>query len=162
MAKTVKPIPSDQSRITPILVVRGGARAIEFYKDVFGAKETIRMEDPSGKIAHADLQIGESHFMLCDEMPDHPDMDARSPESFGGSPVAVYLYVEDVDQVFGRALKAGASPVKPVENLFYGDRAGRIKDPFGHTWWIATRVENVAPDELNRRAAEMYEGQPAS
>ena len=89
-------------------------------------------------------------------------VDTAERTSFGGSPVAVYLYVEDVDDVFGRALKAGASSVKPVEDLFYGDRAGRIRDPFGHTWWIATRKETVAPDEMRRRAAEMYEGQPAS
>ena len=132
---------------------------MRFYTDVFGAKEMMRMNDPSGKIGHADLQIGESHFMLCDES---PEMGAKSPEAFGGSPVAIYLYVEDVDEVWDRAMKAGATQVEAVDDLFYGDRAGRLKDPFGHTWWIATRKENVPPEELSRRAAEMYEGQPAS
>ena len=159
MPKSVNPIPSDMAQITPILVVRDGARAIEFYKKVFGATEVIRIEDPNGKIGHADLTIGRAHIMLSDE---NPEMDARAPGAFGGSPVAIHVYVEDVDDVNARALKAGAKQTRPVEDQFYGDRAGRITDPFGHTWWISSRVENVPLAEQKRRAAEMYEGQPAS
>jgi len=159
MPKSVKPIPSDYSQVTPLLVVRNAAKAIEFYKRVFGATEVIRIEDPSGKVGHADLMIGKAHIMLSDEF---PDMDSQGPEFYGGSPVAISLYVEDVDEVATRAVLEGAKLAKPVEDQFYGDRAGRITDPFGHTWWIGSRKENVSPEEAKRRAAEMYEAQPAS
>jgi PhnB protein len=159
MPKSVNPIPSDAAQVTPILVVKGGAKAIEFYQRVFGATEVIRIDDPNGKVGYADLKIGKAHIMLSDES---PELDSLAPGAFGGSPVAIHVYVEDVDDVTARAVKAGARLVKPVEDQFYGDRAGRIIDPFGHLWWISSRKENLSPDEMKRRAAEMYEGQPAS
>jgi PhnB protein len=147
------PIPSDASQLAPILVIRGAAKAIDFYKRIFGATEVYRMETPDGKIGNADLQIGTSHFMLCDGP---PEADARSPQEIGGSPVALYLFVEDVDEVAARAQKAGVKFVKPVEDQFWGDRTGRFVDPFGHTWWIASRRENLSPKELKQRADETY------
>lgn len=153
MPKSVNPIPSDASQLAPILVIRGAAKAIDFYKRVFGATETYRLETPDGKIRNADLQIGKSHFMLSDEA---PDMGARSPQDFGGSPVGLYFYVDDVDEVATRAQKAGVKFVKPVEDQFYGDRAGQFVDPFGHTWWIASRKENLSQQELKQRVDEMY------
>jgi PhnB protein len=159
MPKSVKPIPSDYGQVTPILVVRNAAKAIDFYKRVFGATESMRIADPNGKVGHADLLIGKSHLMLSDE---YPEMDAQGPEFFGGSPVAIHVYVEDVDGVATRAVLEGAKLVKPVEDQFYGDRSGKITDPFGHTWWIASRKENLTQEEMKKRAAEMYEAQPAS
>jgi PhnB protein len=159
MPKSVKPIPSDTGQVTPYLVVRDATRAIDFYKRVFGATEVIRIVDPNGKIGHADLKIGDAHLMLSDEF---PEMDANGPEVFGGSPVMIHVYVEDVDEVAARAQKAGARFAKPVENQFYGDRGGKFTDPFGQLWWIASRKENLSPEEMKRRAAEMYEAQPAS
>ncbi|HEV8197269.1 MAG TPA: VOC family protein [Gemmatimonadales bacterium] len=159
MPKSVKPIPSDTGQVTPYLVVRDATSAIDFYKRVFGATEVIRIVDPNGKIGHADLKIGDAHLMLSDEF---PEMDANGPEVFGGSPVMIHVYVEDVDEVAARAQKAGARFAKPVENQFYGDRGGKFTDPFGQLWWIASRKENLSPEEMKRRAAEMYEAQPAS
>jgi PhnB protein len=159
MPKSVKPIPSDTGQVTPYLVVRDATSAIDFYKRVFGATEVIRIVDPNGKIGHADLKIGDAHLMLSDEF---PEMDANGPEVFGGSPVMIHVYVEDVDEVAARAQKAGARFAKPVENQFYGDRGGKFTDPFGQLWWIASRKENLSPEEMKRRAAEMYEAQPVS
>jgi len=153
MPKSVNPVPSDAAQVTPYLVVRGAARAIDFYKRVFGATEVIRIEDPSGKVGHADLKIGKAHIMVADES---PEMDARGPEAFGGTPVGIYVYVEDVDDVAARAKQAGGKFSKPVEDQFYGDRAGKFTDPFGHLWWIASRKENLSPKEQQRRAAEMF------
>ena len=159
MPKSVKPIPSDQGQITPMLVVNGAAKAIEFYTRVFGATVSMRIDDPGGKVGHADLVIGKAHFMLSDE---YPEMDAQGPQVFGGSPVAIHLYVEDVDDVVTRAVLEGAKLSRPVEDQFYGDRSGKITDPFGHTWWIASRKEILSAEEVKQRAAEMYEEQPAS
>lgn len=150
-----KPIPDGYPQLSPYLCVDGAAAAIEFYCGVFGAKERMRMPAPDGRIGHAELQLGDSLIMLSDEW---PEMGNRSPKSVGGTPVTLSVYVEDVDEVFGRALKAGASEVRPVETQFYGDRMGLLEDPFGHRWSVATRVEDVAPDEMARRAAEAMGG----
>src|SRR5688500_4151320 len=137
------PIPAGYHTVTPYLVVRGCARALEFYKRAFGATELFRMESPSGKIGHAEMRIGDSVVMLADE---HPEMGALSPESVGGSPVGLHVYVDDVDGVAGEATKAGATVERAVQNQFYGDRSGTFLDPFGHRWTIATHVEDVSPE----------------
>jgi PhnB protein len=149
MAK-VKPIPDGYPQLTPYICVDNAAKAIEFYKEVFGAQERMRMPGPDGKIGHAELQIGSGLLMLSDE---HPEFGARSPRMIGGTPATLSLYIEDVDAVFRKALDAGAKQLRPVENQFYGDRSGQFEDPFGHKWSVATHIEDVAPDEMERRAA---------
>jgi len=151
----VRPIPEGYPQVTPYLIVDDASAAIDFYSNVFGAKERVRMPAPEGKIGHAELQLGDSLIMLADEF---PDMGNRSPRSVGGSPVTVSVYTEDVDDVHERALKAGAKELRPVENQFYGDRAGQFEDPFGHRWSVATHVEDVPADEMERRVAEMMGG----
>jgi PhnB protein len=152
---TVKPIPEGYHTVTPYLVAKDAAAAIDFYKKAFGAQELFRMEGPGGKIGHAEIKIGDSILMLADE---HPEMGHVGPESLGGSPVGLMVYLEDVDAVVARAIEAGATAMRPIENQFYGDRSGSVKDPFGHTWMIATHVEDVAPDEMARRAEEAMKG----
>lgn len=147
---TVKPIPDGYRTLTPYLIVGDGARAIAFYREAFGTTERMRLTRPDGKIGHAELTIGDLVIMLADEYPAHG---ARAPGSFGGSPVMLHLYVEDVDAVVAKAVAAGAKAVRPVENQFYGDRGGMLTDPFGHAWHVATHVEDVPPDEIARRAA---------
>ena len=147
----VKPIPDGYPRVSPYLCIDGAADAIEFYTKVFGATERTRMPAPEGKIGHAELQIGDSVIMLSDEF---PEMGNRSPKSVGGTPVILSVYVEDVDGVFGQAIDLGAKSVQEVENQFYGDRSGQFQDPFGHRWSVATHVEDVAADEMAKRAAE--------
>jgi PhnB protein len=155
----VKPIPDGYPRVSPHLCVNDGNAALDFYKSVFGATERMRMPAPSGKIGHAELQIGDSVIMLADE---YPEMGIRSPRAIGGTPVTISVYVEDVDAVFNRAIAAGAKSLRTVENQFYGDRSGQFEDPFGHRWSIATHVEDVSPDEMMRRAAAaMSAGQTA-
>jgi PhnB protein len=151
----VKPIPDGYPQVTPYLIVDDGNAAIEFYGRVLGARERVRMAGPDGKVGHAELQIGDSLLMLADEF---PEMGNRSPKSIGGTPVTISVYVEDVDAVFDRAVQAGAKPLRPVEDQFYGDRAGQFEDPFGHRWSVATHVEDVPPDEMQRRAAAMGGG----
>src|SRR2546425_2372706 len=126
------------------------ARAIEFYKKAFGATELMRMAQPDGRIGHAEIRIGDSPIMLADEF---PEMGHRSPQSLGGSPVSILLYVEDVDALFNQAVSAGAKVQKPVQDQFYGDRIGGVTDPFGHVWYIATHKEEVSPEEMRKRAA---------
>jgi len=144
-----KAIPDGYRTATPYLIVKGAADAIEFYKRAFGATEILRMADPQGRVGHAEIKIGDSVIMLADE---HPAMGYRGPRSLGGSSVSILLYLEDVDGVFERALKAGAKAQRPVANQFYGDRSGTLEDPFGHVWTVATHVEDVAPEEMKRRA----------
>jgi PhnB protein len=144
-----KPIPDGYRTATPYLIVKGAAEAIEFYKRAFGATELLRMADPKGRVGHAEIRIGDSVIMLADE---YPEMGHRGPRSLGGSSVSILLYLEDVDTVFERALKAGARAQRPVQNQFYGDRSGTLEDPFGHVWTIATHVEDVPEEELKRRA----------
>jgi PhnB protein len=148
----VKPIPDGYSSVTPYLIVDGAGAAIDFYGAVLGASERMRMAGPDGRVGHAELEIGDSLIMLADE---YPDMGARGPKTIGGTPVSLHVYVEDADGVFERALEAGASAVQPVEDKFYGDRAGQFEDPFGHRWSVATHVEDVAPEEMAKRAAAM-------
>ena len=145
-----KPIPEGYHAITPYLMVKRGAEAIEFYVRAFGAVEHERMQDPSGTIRHAEITIGNSRVMLADE---HPEIGALSPQTIGGSPVGLHLYVEDVDAVVARAVAAGATLTRAVADQFYGDRVGGITDPFGHRWFIATHKEDLTKDELHRRAA---------
>jgi PhnB protein len=149
MTSNVKPIPEGYHSVTPYLILSGAANAIEFYKTAFGAAEVMRMPAPGGKVGHAEVEIGGSRIMLADE---YPDMGFRSPKAYGGSPVGLHLYVEDVDAVARQALAAGAKELRPVKDQFYGDRTGSFEDPFGHVWHIATRKEELSPDELKQRA----------
>ncbi|HEY6643735.1 VOC family protein [Povalibacter sp.] len=146
-----KSVPAGYHSVTPYLIVDGAANAIEFYKNAFGATESMRMPTPDGRIAHAEITIGDSHIMLSDE---HPEMGYRGPLSIGGAPVSLMVYVDDVDKTFKQALAAGAKEVRAVDNQFYGDRSGVLKDPFGHVWSISTHIEDVAPEEMQRRARE--------
>jgi PhnB protein len=149
MAVTVKPLPDGYPVITPYLCMEGASQAIDFYKSVFGATERMRMPAPDGKIGHAEIDIGGSVIMLADEF---LDMQFRGPKAFGGSPIHLHLYVENVDGVIERAMAAGAKLLRPVKNQFYGDRSGTIEDPFGHVWHLATHIEDLTPEELFRRA----------
>jgi PhnB protein len=146
----VKPIPDNYPQVVPYLCVGGASAAIEFYRKVFGATERMRMAEPDGRLGHAELEIGTAVIMLSDEF---PDLGVRAPETVGGTSVTMHLYVEDVDDVFARAIDAGATALSAVENQFYGDRNGRFEDPFGHRWSVATHVEDVSPEDMARRAA---------
>jgi PhnB protein len=149
----VNPVPEGYHSVTPYLIINDAARAIDFYKKVFGATEVMRMADPNGKVGHAEIQIGNSKIMLADE---HPEMGHRSPQSLGGSPVGLHLYLKDVDGTVEKALAAGAKLERPVKDQFYGDRSGQIKDPFGHVWNVSTHKEDVSPEEMEKRAAAAY------
>ena len=151
----VKPVPDGYQTVNVYLCVNGAADAIVFYEQVLGAKERVRIAGPDGKIGHAELELGESVIMLSDE---YPDMDASGPRSVGGTPVTVSVYVDDVDATFAAAIAAGAKELRPVEDHFYGDRAGTIEDPFGHRWTVATNIEDVSAAEMQKRAAVMYGG----
>lgn len=152
---SVTPVPAGYRSITPYLVMADAAAAIDYYKKVFGATELMRM--PMGnRIGHAELKIGDSVVMLSDEW---PDMGIVGPKARGGTSVSLMLYTEDVDAVFDRAVKAGATAERPVKNEFYGDRAGTLLDPFGHRWTIATHVEDVSPEEMERRMAAAADAQ---
>jgi PhnB protein len=146
----VSAIPEGYHVITPYLCVDGAADAIEFYKDVFGAVETVRMPQPDGRLGHAELTFGDSAVMLSDEF---PEMGVVGPKTLGGTPLTLYLYVEDADRTFERAVAAGSIVLQPVEDRFYGDRSGTLVDPWGHKWSVSTHVEDVDPEEMQRRAA---------
>ncbi len=152
MSTKITSIPAGYHSITPYLILKGAADGIEFYKKAFGATEMMRMPGTNGRIGHAEIKIGDSPIMLADES---PEMNARSPQTLGGSPITILLYVEDVDAVVKKAVDAGAKLDRPIEDKFYGDRMGSITDPFGHTWHIATHKEDVAPEEMKKRAAAM-------
>ena len=141
--------------VTPYICVNGAADAIEFYKEMFGATERMRMAEPDGKIGHAELQIGDSVVMLSDEF---EQLGVSSPTTIGGTPVTLNVYVPDVDAVVAKAVAAGSTLARPIEDQFYGDRSGQIVDPWGHRWSVATHVEDVSPEEMERRAAEMSSG----
>jgi PhnB protein len=151
MTNSVNTMPEGYHSVTPYLTVDDAVAALAFYKRVFGARERMRMSAPSGRIGHAEIEIGDSCIMLADAF---PDMDCRSPKTIGGTPVNLYLYVADVDTVVREAIANGAKELRPVKDQFYGDRSGSVEDPFGHVWHIATRKETLAPDEIERRAAE--------
>ena len=149
----VKPIPEGYHSITPYLIVKGAADAIDFYKQAFGATELFRMPGPDGKIGHAEIKIGDSVIMLSDEW---PEMKYVGAKTLGGSPVSLLLYVDDVDTVFKQALAAGAKEDRAIEDKFYGDRSGSLTDPFGHIWHVATHTEDVSPEEMERRSAAAH------
>jgi PhnB protein len=146
----VKPIPEGYHTVTPYLIFNGASEAIEFYERALGATEVLRLADPGGTVHHAEIAIGDSRVMLADE---HPEIQALSPKTIGGSPVTMHVYVEDVDAAVERAVKAGAKLIRPVADQFYGDRTGGIEDPFGYRWYMATHKEDLTMDEIRRRAA---------
>jgi PhnB protein len=157
MPEAVKPIPDGYTAVTPYITVKGAAAAIDFYKKAFGAEETYRLDAPDGKVMHAEIRIDGAPVMLHDEM---PQWEALSPPSIGGSPCSLMLYVKDADAVVTRAVDAGATLTMPVADMFYGDRCGGIKDPFGHKWTVATHIEDVPRDEVARRAVKMFQQAP--
>ena len=148
------PIPSDYPRVNPSIAIDGAAEAIDFYTSVLGFTERMRMEGPPGKVAHAELQLGDSVIMLADEF---PDMGFFSPKKYGGTPVSLSLYVEDVDAVYAAAIEAGATSVREPEDQFYGDRSAMITDAWGHSWGLASHIEDITPEEMEKRMAE-YSG----
>jgi PhnB protein len=150
-----KPIPEGYHSITPYLIIRGAGEAIEFYKKAFGATELFRFPAPDGKIGHAEIKIGDSPIMLADEF---AEMGYKGPESLGGSPVSIMLYVDDVDTVFNRAVDAGATVKEALQDKFYGDRMGTVTDPFGHRWHLGTHKEDVPMEEMERRAKAAHGG----
>jgi len=145
---TVKAIPDGYHSVTPYLIISGAAAAIDYYKQAFGATELLRMPAPGGKVGHAEIKIGDSPIMLADE---HPEMGYKSPQTLGGSPVSIMIYVADVDKVFDQAIAAGGKAQRPVKDQFYGDRSGTLEDPFGHVWHVATHTEDVSAEEMERR-----------
>ena len=158
MAKAKKPVPEGFQTMTPSLVMDHAAQTIEWYVKALGAKELSRSVGPDGKIMHAEISIGTSRFMLNDAM-----MGAKGPKAYGGSPASWWVYVDNSDDLFNRAVAAGAKVQMPMEDQFWGDRAGAVADPEGYTWWIATRKEDLAPDEIQKRAAEVFkQAQPSS
>jgi PhnB protein len=154
-AKKAQPIPAGYHTVTPYLVCRGAAGAIEFYKRAFGAKEKVRMPGPGGTVAHAEIQIGDSRVMLGEET---PEMGAKSPEMLGGSPVGVFLYVKNVDAFTNKAIGAGATVLMPVQDMFWGDRYGKLKDPFGHEWSVATHKEDLTAKQMAKRVQAAMSG----
>lgn len=153
MTAKIKPVPAGYHTVTPYLVIANAGKAIEFYKEAFGATESSRLASPDGKVMHAEIMIGDSPIMLSDEF---PDWNALSPLTIGGTPVSIMLYVEDVDSVVKRAVAAGATLLMPVEDQFWGDRMGTVADPFGHKWSVATHRENVSPEEIITRANAIF------
>ncbi len=152
----VKAIPDEYPQVMPYLIVDGAAEAIDFYVGVLGASERMRMGGPDGRVGHAELDLGDSVIMLADE---NPDMGIRSPRTIGGTPVTIHVYVEDADAAFERATQGGAKTLRPVEDQFYGDRSGQFEDPYGHRWNVATHVEDVSEEEMQRRLAAMQGGE---
>jgi PhnB protein len=150
---SVKAIPDGYHAITPYLSIKGAAEAIDFYKRAFGATERLRLAQPDGRIGHAELQLGDSCIMLADEC---PEMDFRGPGTLGGTPVHLHFYVDDVDAVVKRAVAAGATVVRPVQDQFYGDRSGSLADPYGHMWHVATHKEDLSMEEIQKRAAAAH------
>jgi len=151
MQQNVKAIPTGYHTITPSFMVHDAAKAMDFYKAAFGAVETVRMPGPGGKIMHAEMKIGDSPFMFGDEM---PEMGSKSPKSYGGTPVTFYVYCDNVDNWWKRAIAAGAKQLMPVEDMFWGDRTGKLEDPFGHQWMLAQHVKDVTPEEMKKGQEE--------
>jgi PhnB protein len=149
-----KPIPDGYHSVTPYLVIKGASRAIDFYKQAFGATELLRMDGPDGSVGHAEIKIGDSPVMLADE---HPQMGFRSPQTLGGAGISLMVYVENVDEVFPRAIAAGAKELRAVQDQFYGDRSGTLEDPFGHVWTISTHQEDLSNEEMQRRSKELLQ-----
>lgn len=151
--KKVQAIPRGYTSITPYLIVDNATHAIDFYKSAFNAKELMRFAKPDGRVGHAELKIGDAIFMLADEF---PQMGALSPKQVGGTPIGIHLYVKNVDVVVETAVAAGATLVRPVEDMFYGDRCGMLSDPYGHHWHVSTHIEDVSPAEIKKRASALY------
>ena len=151
----VQPIPAGYAGVTSYLIIRDAASAIDYYKKAFGATEVMRLPGPDGSIGHAELKIAGGNIMLADES---PEMGHRSVQSYGGSPVSLMFYVPDVDKSFAQAIAAGGKVKNAVKDQFYGDRSGTLVDPFGHVWTVATHIEDVSMDEINRRMAKMMQG----
>ena len=149
----IEKIPKDYHSITPVLIVKNGDKAIEFYKNGFGVEERCSMKSPDGRVAHAELKLGDSVFMLSDE---YPEMKCHSPKTIGGSPVSMYVYVDDVDSVFNKAISAGAKVLDPIKDQFWGDRHGRLEDPFGHLWSIATHKKDLSEEEMKKAAEAAF------
>lgn len=157
--KRVEPIPAEYAGVTPYLSVNDAAAAIEFYKKGFGATEVMRLPGPDGKLGHAEIRIGDALVMLADESPDYGNL---SPKTLGGSAVRLHMYVEDVDAFFEQAVAAGAKVLIPIADQFYGDRSGRLEDPFGHVWLISTHKEDVSPEEMQKRMEAFSQKQSSS
>ena len=159
MAKNAPPVPKGYHTVTPSLFVAGAAKALEFYKKALGAEELMRFEGPDGKIMHAEFKVGDSIVMLADEMPEYG---GKGPKSIGGTPVSFFVYGENVDAAWRRAVDAGAKEVVPLSDQFWGDRTGCLQDPFGHQWWLAQHVQDLTPEELRKNAeAHFSQMQPA-
>jgi PhnB protein len=154
MTAKTKPVPDGYHTVTPYLVIKNAGKAIKFYKEAFGATELTRLAAPDGGVMHAEIRIGDSPVMLCDEC---PDWNSLSPQTIGGTSVSIVLYLEDVDTVVNRAVAAGATLLMPVADQFWGDRMGTVADPFGHKWSIATHTEDVAPEEISKRAKALFD-----
>ena len=152
----VEPIPKGYEGATPYLIIKGAAKSLEFYTKAFGATEIMRVPAPEGKVGHAEIKIGNAIIMLADEF---SEMNHRSPQSLGGTPVSIMIYVKDVDSFVSRATAAGAKVLQAVENKFYGDRSGTLEDPFGHHWHFSTHVEDVPPEEMAKRAEKFMKQQ---
>ena len=157
--KKVEPVPAEYPGVTPYLSVNDAVAAIEFYKRGFGATEVMRLPGPDGKLGHAEIKIGDALVMLADEFPEYGNL---SPRTLGGSAVRLHLYVEDVDAFFDKAVAAGAKVLIPLANQFYGDRSGRLEDPFGHVWLVSTHIEDVAPEEMKKRMEAYSQKQSGS
>lgn len=157
MAKSAKPIPDGFRSVTPHLIVRNAGEAIAFYKQAFGAQEISRMPSPDGKLLHAEIRIGDSILMLCDEF---PAWNCLGPQSLGGSPVGIHIYVRDADAFFTQAVAAGPAVKMPLEEAFWGDRFGKVTDPFGHEWSIATRTRDLTPEEIEKGAEAYFSSPP--
>ncbi len=151
--KKVSAIPKGYHSITPYLIMDNASEAIAFYKKAFGAKEAMRLAQPNGKVGHAELKFGDAKIMLADEC---PEMQARSPKALGGSPIFIHLYVKNVDATIAKAVSAGGKLLRPIDNMFYGDRCGIVADPFGYMWNVSTHIEDVTPAQLKKRAAALY------
>ncbi len=158
MATKVNPVPAGYHSVTPYISVKGAAKALDFYQRAFGAEVVVRMDMPDGRVGHAEIVIGDSHVMLADEMPDMADAIARSPQTLGGTTCGLMIYLDDVDTRFKRALDAGGTVKRPVQDQFYGDRTGTLQDPFGHVWTLGTHVEDVSPEEMKKRMAAFAKG----
>jgi PhnB protein len=153
MSTKVKPVPDGHRTVTPYLAINNAAKALDFYQRAFGAVESYKLMMPDGRVGHAEIRLGDSLIMLADEFPEYG---GKAPDTLGGSPVSLHLYVEDVDAFVKKAVAAGAKERKPVADHFYGDRSGQLEDPFGHLWWVATHREDVAPAEMQKRAEKMF------
>ena len=159
MAQKAQAIPKGYHTVTPSLCVAGAAKAIDFYKKAFGAEERMRFPAPDGSIMHAELTIGDSTIMLGDEM---PDQGGRGPKSIGGTPVSFFIYQENVDEGWKKAVAAGAKEIMPLADQFWGDRTGCLEDPFGHQWWLAQHIQDLTPEQLQKNAEAFFsQGQPA-